>query len=248
MTCPIMRPASLSRRSLLLATAPALMPGFARAQSEAPPASAPLPLPSAPTVPPPPRPVVPTVPPAIDPSRQYVVFFNQAITTATMRALDRQLVTLTEAGVGHITLVVNSPGGLVYEALTAYSLIRALPAEINTHAVGFVASAATTLFLAGARRTADRNARFLFHPTQAPAGVSATAQETRDRLAMFGTVDNIVSDILRDRTTLAPAEIDRFERQEVFYTAQQALEAGIVQEIADLRIPGEGKARTVFLD
>lgn len=262
---PTMRHPTMKRRALLLAAAPALLPAFARAQPVAtppapptvpvPPASPPAPaappppLPSAPTVPPPPRPVAtPAAPPPIEPGKQYFVFFNQAITTATMRTLDRQLVTLTEGGVHHVTLVLNSPGGLVYEALTAYSLIRALPARIDTHAVGFVASAATTLFLAGEHRTADRNARFLFHPTQAPPGLSATAQETRDRLAMFGTVDSIVSDILRDRTNVPPAEIERFEHQEVFYTAQQALDAGIVDEIADLRIPGEGQARTVFLD
>ena len=111
-----------------------------------------------------------------------------------------------------------------------------------------MASAATTLFLAGQARTADRNARFLFHPTQTSFNGTATAQETRDRLAMFGTVNSVVADIIHDRTAVPREEVERFERQEVFYTAQQALEAGIVQEVADLRIPGDGQARTVFLE
>lgn len=237
----------LARRAVLLA----LLPASALAQPAPPSPSPPSPSPPPGLSPPPAPPAVPpprSTPAAIEAGKHYFVFFNQAITTASMRALDRQMIALTEGGVTHITLVLNSPGGSVYETLTAYSLIRALPARIDTHAVGFVASAATTLFLAGQTRSADRNARFLFHPTQTAFNGTATAQETRDRLAMFGTVNGVVSDIIHDRTTVPPEEIERFERQEVFYTAQQALEAGIVQEIADLRIPGDGQARTVFLD
>lgn len=223
----------LLRRAVLLA----MLPAAALAQP-APPSS------PAPATAPPPRPT----PAAIEAGKHYFVFFNQSITTASMRTLDRQLVTLIEGGVTHVTLVLNSPGGSVSETLTAYSLIRALPARIDTHAVGFVASAATTLFLAGQTRTADRNARFLFHPTQTAFNGSSTAQDTRDRLAMFSTLNGLVSDIIHDRTTVPRDEVERFERQEVFYTAQQALEAGIVQEVTDLRIPGEGQARTLFLD
>ena len=230
---PILPPLILPRRALLLA----LLPAAALAQP-APPS------PPAPAAAPAPRPTLA----AVEAGKHYFVFFNQSITTASMRTLDRQIVTLIEGGVTHVTLVLNSPGGSVYETLTAYSLIRALPARIDTHAIGFVASAATTLFLAGQTRTADRNARFLFHPTQTSFNGASTAQDTRDRLAMFGTINGVVSDIIHDRTAVPPEEVERFERQEVFYTAQKALEAGIVHEIVDLRIPGDGQARTVFLD
>lgn len=228
-----MSPPVLPRRAVLLA----MLPAAALAQPAPP-------MPTAPAAVPPPR----LTPAAIEAGKHYFVFFNQSITTASMRTLDRQLVTLIEGGVTHVTLVLNSPGGSVYETLTAYSLIRALPARIDTHAVGFVASAATTLFLAGETRTADRHARFLFHPTQTSFNGASTAQDTRDRLAMFGTINGVVSDIIHDRTTVPREEVERFERQEVFYTAQQALEAGIIQEITDLRIPGDGQARTMFLD
>ena len=185
---------------------------------------------------------------AIDKTKSYYLFFDQTIDVASMRTLRRQLANLVEAGVSEITLVLDSPGGLIDPMLITYSFILALPATINTHAQGFVQSAATLLFLAGQKRSADRNARFLFHPSTASVSGVMGEQQVRERLTAFDVVTEVLAQIYRDRTTLAASEIDRFARETVIYTAEQALAAGVVQTVADLRIPGEGKAKIMFLD
>jgi len=207
-----------------------------------------LPAPAAPQPPAPPKPVASTIVNGIDSSKIYFVFFNQAIDTGTMRTLRRQLVTLVEAGVEEINLVIESPGGAVEPALMTYSFIRSLPARINTHGQGLVASAANILYLAGDKRTADRNARFFFHPTQGTESGTVTAEQLREREADFAAVDGMVVDIYRDRTSLPPDEIARFGRAQVFYTAEQARGFGVVQTVADLAIPGNQAARILFLD
>jgi ATP-dependent Clp protease protease subunit len=186
--------------------------------------------------------------PAIDRTKAYYVFFDQQIDAATMRALRRQLATLVEAGVSQITLVIDSPGGLVEQMLITYSFIRALPATIDTHAQGFVQSAGSALFLAGQRRSADRNARFLFHSSQGPISGMVGEKQLRDRLAAVASVDAAMAEIYRDRTGLTQSDIDSFARQDVIYTAQQALALGVVEEVADLRIPGGNTARILFQD
>jgi ATP-dependent protease ClpP protease subunit len=221
------------------------MPAFVRAQ-EMPPG-----LPAPPAVAPSAAPLrLPPVPvTAIDKTKSYYVFFDQTIDVASMRTLRRQLANLVEAGVSDITLVIDSPGGLVDPMLITYSFIRALPSKINTHAQGFVQSAATLLFLAGQERSADRSARFLFHPSQSPvtAGVMGE-QQIRERLTAFDTVGDVMAEIYRDRTNLSGAEIERFARETVIYTAEQALTSGVIQVVSDLRIPGEGKAKILFVD
>ena len=194
------------------------------------------------------RPAPAPNPGAIDRTKVYYLFFDQTIDLAALGALRRELARLVEAGVTEIVLVIHSVGGLIDATYALYGFIRALPVRVRTHATGFVMSAATLLFLAGDDRTADHTARFLFHPTQVPLSGSATAQQLQDRLAQFGTNSEVARQIYRDRTTLSAAEMDRFMREEVFYTPEQALAAGVIERIEDLRIPGEGKARILFLD
>lgn len=240
------------RRSALLFLASVAVPAVARAQVPSPvpqampPAARPGVLPASPSaapVHPPPTPVA-----AIDKTKAYYLFFDQVIDVNSMHRLRQQLANLVEAGVSEVTLVMNSAGGQVEPTLTTYSFIRALPAKIKTHAQGFVASAATLLFLAGQERSADSNARFLFHPSQSLVAGIMGEQQIHERLTALDTVADMMAHIYRDRTSLTASEIDRFTHETVIYTAEQAQSCGVVQTVADLRIPGESKAKILLLE
>ena len=203
-----------------------------------------------PVMPPvPPRPAgADTAPAAIDATKEYFVFFDQTIDVASMRALRKQLATLVEAGVTEITLVISSSGGLLSPMLQTYSFIRALPAKINTHGLNVVASAATVLYLAGETRTADRNAQFVFHPATFPLNGTVNEQQVHDWTSQIEAVHSSIVQIYHDRTTITPADIDRFDHGAVVYSAEQAQAVGVVQTVADLRIPGNGRAKVIFLE
>lgn len=245
-------PRQPSRRGALLLLAGAVIPAVARAQGTplvppvTPPTIPPITSPVAPQTGPP-RPI-PLPATAIDKTKVYYVFFDQTLDVASMRTLRRQLATLVEAGVSEITLVIDSPGGQLEPTLITYSFILALPARINTHAQGFVQSAATLLYLAGQARSADRGARFLFHPSQALVTGLMDEKQVLERAQSFDIVKSVVTQIYHDRTTLPASETERFEHDTVVYTAEQARTFGVVQTVADLRIPGDGKAKILFLD
>lgn len=240
-------PNGFGRRRGLLLLAGAACPGLAQAQETTP----------ATTPSPPPQPVAPPVPPARPPvpstapydrSKVYYLFFDQTIDVASMRALRHRLTDLVEAGVSEITIVISSTGGLLNPMLLTYSFIRSLPARINTHAQGYVMSAASALFLAGEQRTMDRNAWFMFHPSTFPVSGTLSEQQLHESLLQIDAVGAAVTQIYLDRTNFTQADIERFGREEVVYTAAQAREHGVVQTVADLRIPGDGKAKLLFLD
>ena len=244
---------AVGRRAVLAALAAIGLPWSARAQTPATPQAVPQLTPGvAPQITAPgavvtPRPASPPVT-AIDKTKIYYLFFDQQIDVNTMRALRRQLSALVEAGVSQINLVIDSPGGLVDPMLVTYSFIRALPATINTHAQGFVQSAATVLFLAGQERSADRTARFLFHPSSSSVVGTLTEQQVRERLNLVDTVENVVATIYQDRTSLTDEQVKRFAREEVILNSDQAKAAGIVDSVADLKIPGGNTAQMLFLD
>jgi len=236
------------RRRALLLLGGALLPLSARADD-------PAPAPAEPAAPAPPPPAAAAAPPTrrssaggIAKSKSYYLFFEQGIDVASMKALRKELATLVEAGVTDITIVLSSAGGLLFPALNAYSFIRALPATINTHALGLVASAATVLFLAGQRRSTDRNAHFLFHPSQSIVPGTVNEQQMHDQLAVMDDVEAAVAQIYRERTKLTDADIQRSRHDTVVFDADQARELDIVQDVADLHIPGGQQGKIVFIE
>lgn len=251
-----------SRRRLLALLGGVAVPARSWADSATPAPAESVPVapatPSSPTVPsvviPPAAPPAATAHPAntvingIDKSKIYYLFFEQSIDVASIKALRKQLVALTEAGVADITIVISSPGGAVVAALNTFGFINALPARINTHAQGWVASAAMVLMLAGQRRTADRGAQFLFHPTQTAMLGNLNEQQMQDQLTMLADVDAALATIYRERTRLTDADIQRFQHETVIFNAEQALTNQIVDGVADLRIPGDQKAKVLFVE
>jgi ATP-dependent protease ClpP protease subunit len=227
----------------------ALLPAGASADDTPPvPAEAP-PLPSAPATAakPPVRPALPSNA-AIDRTKSYYLFFEQTIDFNTMKALRKELATVVEAGVTDVTLVLSSSGGQLFAALNAYSFIRALPATINTHATGLVASAATVLFLAGEQRSSDRNTLFVFHPSQSAVPGMVNEQQMHEQISVMDDVAAAVAQIYRERTKLSDAEIQRMQQETVTLDAAKARDLDIVGEVADLRIPGGQKAKIVFVE
>jgi ATP-dependent protease ClpP protease subunit len=217
---------------------------------------APIPPPAVTPLPPQPRPAAqaggqvvarPTAAGGVDRSKTYYLFFDQEVTLASMHALRRQLSTLVEAGVQNITIVLDSGGGLMEPALVTYSFIRSLPVHINMHAQHLVASAATILFLAGDVRSADPIAVFGFHPALAPIMGFLNEQQAEDSLAVLKSVVSAAERIYRRRTSLPDSEIAAFGQRQVLYDAEQARRFGIVQSVAELRIPA-GTAKILFVE
>jgi len=240
----------MQRRNLLIGSASmGALPVLAWAQVP-PPAPVVVPPVAAPAVVPPPAPAaVRPAATAIDKSKPYYVFFEGMIDVNSARRLRQELARLVEAGVAEITLVLDSGGGQLDPTMVTYGFIRALPANIHTHAQGLVASAATLLFLAGEQRSADRIARFVFHPTQSlvVAGINSEPQ-LRERVTSFDMVEDVMAQVYRDRTQISQTEIERFRREMVVYDAEQAKASGVVQTVADLRIPGDDKAKIILLE
>tara|TARA_B100001094_G_C18139931_1_gene777244 strand:+ start:687 stop:1319 length:633 start_codon:yes stop_codon:yes gene_type:complete len=62
-----------------------------------------------------------------------------------------------------IELRINSNGGEVFAGLDAYNFIKNFPIQIDTYVEGFLASAASFIYLAGKRRYIYENSYILIH-------------------------------------------------------------------------------------
>jgi ATP-dependent Clp protease, protease subunit len=146
--------------------------------------------------------------------------------------LATQLLTLAvEDPAADIALWINSPGGSVPSMLAIRDVMRLVPCDVSTLALGLACSAGQFLLSAGAKgkRFALPHARILMHRGSAGIGGSAVDIEVQaDDLRH--TVDTVLGLIAED--TGQPVErIFDDSLHDHWYTATEAQEYGFIDEI-----------------
>jgi ATP-dependent Clp protease protease subunit len=145
-----------------------------------------------------------------------------------------QLLTLAaEDPATDIALWINSPGGSVPSMLAIRDVMRLVPCDVSTLALGLACSAGQFLLSAGTKgkRFALPHARILMH--QGSAGIGGSAVEVEVQAEdLRHTRDTVLGLISRD--TGQPVErIFEDSRHDHWYTADEAREYGFVDSIAE---------------
>lgn len=128
-----------------------------------------------------------------------------------------------------IRLHINSPGGEVFDGIAIYNAIRDHEAQVTVHIDSLAASIASVIAMAGDRIVMARNGQMMIHDaltiTVGNAADHAKAIEQLDR------VSETIADTYAQRAGGKPAQWRDRMRAETWYTAQEAADAGLVDEI-----------------
>lgn len=141
--------------------------------------------------------------------------------------IKRDLLTVSDAT--DIDVYINSPGGDVFEATAIYSSLKAHPAKIHVHIDGIAASAATRIALAGDTIEIADSGFYMIHYAWTLA--LGNAQEIRDTADMLDKVDNTIVNDYEKRTEAGEEQVRNWMQAETWFTAQEALEHGFVDNI-----------------
>ena len=148
--------------------------------------------------------------------------------------LATQLLTLAEEDAdADIALWINSPGGSVPSMLAIRDIMRLVPCDVSTLALGIACSAGQFLLSAGTKgkRFALPHARILMHRGSAGIGGSAVDIEVQaDDLRH--TVDTVLGLISED-TGQPVSRIFDDSLHDHWYTAAEAREYGFIDGIVD---------------
>jgi ATP-dependent Clp protease, protease subunit len=166
--------------------------------------------------------------------RQRVLVLDGPLDDDNGTLLSTQLLMLAGDDPGaDIALWINSPGGSVPSMLAIRDVMRLVPCDVSTLALGLACSAGQFLLSAGTRgkRFALPHARILMHRGSAGIGGSAVDIEVQaDDLRH--TVDTVLGLIAED--TGQPVErIFADSLHDHWYTAAEAREYGFVDGIVD---------------
>lgn len=138
---------------------------------------------------------------------------------------------LNELDVNEIELHVNSPGGQVFDGIAIYNALKQHPAKVTTYVDALAASAASFIALAGDKVIMSRNATMMIHDAMGICmGNSADMIETSK---ILDSVSDNIADIYAFNAGGEASDWRDFMRAETWYTAFEARDAGLADEVAD---------------
>lgn len=126
-----------------------------------------------------------------------------------------------------LNLYINSPGGLVFQAQTIYSILKRHKAHINVYVDGLAASSASLIAMAGDTIIMPENAMMMIHnPSTCAWG---TANELRKQADTLDKVREsmIVAYLAKAGDNLSEEELIKLLDAETWLTAQECYDYGL---------------------
>ena len=164
--------------------------------------------------------------------KERIIFVGSGINDQIANLIVAQLLFLEREGPDRrIQMYINSPGGAVYSGLAIYDTMQQIAAPVSTVAVGITASFGTVLLTAGTggMRLALPNATIHMH--QPLGGAQGQASDIVIQAEEIVRLKQRIIDIFVNHTGKTPEEVERVTDRDVYMTAQEAADFGLVDSV-----------------
>jgi len=165
---------------------------------------------------------------------QRVLILDGALDDDNGTVLATQMLSLaSEDPRQDIALWIHSPGGSVPSMLAIRDVMRLVPCDVATLAIGLACSAGQFLLSAGTpgKRYALRHARVLMH--QGSAGIGGSAVEIEIQANDLRHIRDTVLGLIADDTGQPFETVHEDSLHDHWYTADQAREYGFIDHIVE---------------
>jgi len=130
---------------------------------------------------------------------------------------------------GPVALHLNSPGGDVFDGLAIYQALKNRTEETTVHVDGLAASIASVIAMGADKVIMAPKAQLMIHE-----GFTAAVGDAADMRKLADLLDRTSDNIASVYTDKAGGTVDFWRnrmREETWYSAQEALDAGLVDEV-----------------
>lgn len=168
--------------------------------------------------------------------RERIIFLNGPIDDGTAALVSAQLLFLeAENPDKEISLYINSPGGVVTSGFAIYDTMRYVKCPVSTVCLGFAASMASFLLMAGApgRRIALPNSRILLH--QPSGGFQGQASDIERHAQDILRTKQRINELYAKHCGRSLEEVERTLDRDHFMTAEEARDWGVVDHVYEFR-------------
>lgn len=171
-------------------------------------------------------------------ARQLIVNLHELALTISNECLNSGLLPCP------IELHINSNGGSLIHALQIVQVIKdiqsgkacqvgdsLIPIAVNTHIQGNANSGGSLIAAVGSHRTISKYAMSLIHSMRSIDTSFKTTKERDVAIENDRKWDEIYKNIYLEHSALTPEELEKIFETESFYTPEQLLKFGLVEEI-----------------
>lgn len=138
---------------------------------------------------------------------------------------------LRSVGKNPVTVKINSPGGDMFEGIAIYNLLREHPAKVTVDVMGWAASAASIIAMAGDEIRMGLGTFMMVH--NAWGVVIGNRHDMAEGSKLFEGFDAAIADIYEARTGQSRKAIEKLMDAETFMGPSEAVEKGFADMIAD---------------
>ncbi|MEX1197965.1 MAG: ATP-dependent Clp protease proteolytic subunit [Pseudohongiellaceae bacterium] len=159
-------------------------------------------------------------------SRAVTIFGE--INDSVARSVTEKLLALAADGDDPVTLYISSPGGHVESGDVIYDMIKFIGPKVRVVGTGWVASAATNIYLAASRenRYALPNTRFLMH--QPSGGSRGVASDIKIQAEQIIKMRERINRLIAEETGQPIERVSKDTDRDYWMTVDEAIEYGIV--------------------
>lgn len=141
----------------------------------------------------------------------------------------RMSAALRSIGKNDVTVKINSPGGDMFEGIAIYNLLREHPAKVTIDVMGWAASAASIIAMAGDDIRMGLGTFMMVH--NAWGVVIGNRHDMADASTLFEGFDGAIADIYQARTGLDAKAIAKLMDAETFMGASDAVAKGFADSV-----------------
>lgn len=147
------------------------------------------------------------------------------------RHVTERLLALASESDDPITIYISSPGGHVESGDVVYDMIKFIKPKVRVIGTGWVASAATTIYLAANRenRYALPNTRFLIH--QPLGGSRGDATDIKIQADQIVKTRARINRLIAEETGQPLERVARDTNRDYWMSVEEAMEYGIVNKL-----------------
>lgn len=143
----------------------------------------------------------------------------------------RMSAALRSIGNNPVTVQLNSPGGDMFEGIAIYNMLRAHKAKVTVEVLGWAASAASIIAMAGDEIRMGLGTFMMVH--NAWGVVVGNRHDMAEASTLFEGFDSAIADIYEARTGRARKDIEKLMDAETFMGPTEAVEKGFADAIDD---------------
>jgi ATP-dependent Clp protease, protease subunit len=147
------------------------------------------------------------------------------------RIVIEQLLALAAENDEPITIYISSPGGHVESGDVIYDMIKFIKPVVRVIGTGWVASAATNIYLAAKKenRYSLPNTRYLVH--QPSGGSQGDATDIKIQMEQILKTKQRINKIIADETGRPLEQVEKDTDRDYWMSVDEAIEYGIVNKV-----------------